>query len=49
MAFDLLYQDRRDLTGRPLRDRRVRLENVVARSELIFPARRLAPDGLQAW
>jgi bifunctional non-homologous end joining protein LigD len=49
MAFDLLYWDRRDLTGRPLRDRRVRLEDVVAGSELIFPVRRLAPDGLEAW
>jgi ATP-dependent DNA ligase len=49
MAFDLLYHDRRDLTGRPLRDRRARLENVVAGSELIFPVRPLAPDGLEAW
>jgi bifunctional non-homologous end joining protein LigD len=49
MAFDLLYQDRRDLTGRPLRDRRVRLEDVVAGSELVFPVRRLAADGLEAW
>jgi ATP-dependent DNA ligase len=30
MAFDLLYHDRRDLTARPLRDRRARLEDVVA-------------------
>jgi ATP-dependent DNA ligase len=49
MAFDLLYHDRRDLTGRTLRDRRARLEDVVARSEQIFPVRRLAPDGLEAW
>jgi ATP-dependent DNA ligase len=49
MAFDLLYQERRDLTGRPLRDRRARLEDVVAGSELVFPVRRLAPDGLDAW
>src|SRR5262249_42870684 len=49
MAFDLLYLDRRDLTGRPLRDRRARLEAVVAGSELVFPVRRLAPDGLEAW
>src|SRR5215471_12436218 len=47
MAFDILYWDRRDLTGRPLRDRRARLEDVVAGSELIFPVRRLAPDGLE--
>jgi ATP-dependent DNA ligase len=36
MAFDLLYCDRRDLTARPLRDRRARLEDVVAGNELIF-------------
>src|SRR5262245_24966099 len=49
MAFDLLYCDRRDLTGRLLRERRRRLEDVVVRSELIFPVRRLGPDGLEAW
>jgi ATP-dependent DNA ligase len=27
----------------------VRLEDVVAGSELVFPVRRLAPDGLEAW
>jgi ATP-dependent DNA ligase len=49
MAVDLLYFDRRDMTVRPLRDRRARLEDVVAGSELVFPVRRLAPDGLEAW
>jgi bifunctional non-homologous end joining protein LigD len=49
MAFDLLYHERRDLTARPLRDRRARLEDVVANNDLVFPARRLAPDGLAAW
>jgi ATP dependent DNA ligase domain len=49
MAFDLLYCDPRDLTARQLRDRRARLEDVVAGSELVFPVRRLAPDGLEAW
>jgi ATP dependent DNA ligase domain len=49
MAFDLLYRDGRDLTARPLAHRRVRLEGVVAGSELVFPVRRLAPDGLAAW
>jgi ATP-dependent DNA ligase len=49
MAFDLLYHERRDLTGRPLRDRRARLEDVVANNDLVFPVRRLAPDGLEAW
>ncbi len=46
---DLLYHDRRDLTSRPLRGRRARLEDVVAGSELMFPVRRLAADGLEAW
>ena len=32
MAFDVMYHDRRDLTGRPLRDRRARLEEVVGGS-----------------
>jgi ATP-dependent DNA ligase len=49
MAFDLLHHERRALTGRPLRDRRARLEDLVAGSELIFPVRRLAATGLDAW
>jgi ATP-dependent DNA ligase len=35
IAFRLLYRDRCDLTGRPLRDRRARLEDVVAESDLV--------------
>jgi bifunctional non-homologous end joining protein LigD len=49
MAFDLLYRDGRDVSTRPLHDRRARLEDVVAGSSLVFPVRRLAPDGLEAW
>jgi ATP-dependent DNA ligase len=49
MAFDLLYHDRRGLTRRPPRDRRARLEDIVAGSELVFPVRRLAPGGVEAW
>ena len=49
MVFDLLYRDGRDLTARPLRDRRARLEDAVADGELAFPVRRLAADGLEAW
>lgn len=49
MAFDILYRDGRDLTGRPLHDRPARLPDVVAGSELVFPVRRLAADGLEAW
>jgi hypothetical protein len=37
MAFDLLHQDGRELTGRPLRDRRARLESVVGGGELVLP------------
>jgi bifunctional non-homologous end joining protein LigD len=37
MVFDLLHQDGRELTGRPLRDRRARLENVVAGNDLALP------------
>jgi bifunctional non-homologous end joining protein LigD len=49
MAFDLVYRDARDLALRPLRDRRARLEDLVAGSDLVFPARRLAAHGLEAW
>jgi len=49
MAFDLLYRDGYDLSGRPLRERRSRLEDVVAGRNLIFPVRRLAANGLEAW
>jgi bifunctional non-homologous end joining protein LigD len=49
IAFDLLHQDGRELTGRPLRDRRARLENVVAGSNLVLPVRRLAKNGFEAW
>lgn len=45
----MLYGEGRDLTGRPFRDRRARLEDVVAGSDLVFPVRRLAPDGVEAW
>jgi ATP-dependent DNA ligase len=44
-----VQQDGRELTGRPLRDRRVRLENVVAGSDLVLPVRRLAKNGFEAW
>ena len=49
MTFDLLYQDGRELTGRPLRDRRARLESVVAGNDLVLPVRRLAKNGFEAW
>jgi ATP-dependent DNA ligase len=40
MAFELLYHDRRDITARPLRERRARLEDRVTNSDLVFPVRR---------
>jgi hypothetical protein len=42
-------RDGRDVSARSLAQRRIRLESVVAGSELVFPVRRLAPDGLAAW
>ena len=49
MVFDLLYRAGRDQAKRPLRERRVRLEEVVAGAERIFPVRRLTSNGLVAW
>jgi bifunctional non-homologous end joining protein LigD len=49
MAFDVLYSDERDLTQDALRERRLRLEDVVAGSDRVFPVRRLADNGLNAW
>jgi bifunctional non-homologous end joining protein LigD len=49
MVFDLMYRNGRDLSRRPLRERRKRLEDLVAGGERIFPVRRLAPNGLEAW
>jgi bifunctional non-homologous end joining protein LigD len=49
MVFDLLQRNGRELTGRPLRERRARVEDIVAGNKLVLPVRRLAADGLQAW
>jgi bifunctional non-homologous end joining protein LigD len=49
MVFDLLHRDGRDLIGRPLRERRTRLEDVVADNDLVLPVRRLARNGFEAW
>jgi len=50
MAFDCLYLEGRDLRRLPLRERRTELERVVENDQsLVFPARRLAPNGLEAW
>jgi len=49
MAFDVLYRDGEDLTGRPLARARHVLEAVIAGSAAVLPTRRLAADGLEAW
>jgi len=48
MVFDLLRQDGREFTGRPLRERRARLEDVIAGGDLVLPVRRLARNGFEA-
>jgi bifunctional non-homologous end joining protein LigD len=50
MAFDCLYLEGRDLRPLPLRERRAELERVLEGDHaLLFPARRLADNGLKAW
>jgi bifunctional non-homologous end joining protein LigD len=50
MAFDCLYLEGRDLRPLSLDERRAELEAVVENDRtLIFPARRLAANGLDAW
>ena len=49
MAFDCLYAAGRDLRALELRARRDWLEEVLHGQHLLFPARRLAPHGLEAW
>jgi ATP-dependent DNA ligase len=48
MAFDLLRSGLHDLRREPLHARRVALERLVGGQDLIFPARRLAANGLVA-
>jgi ATP-dependent DNA ligase len=48
MTFDLLYQDGREFTGRPLRERRARLEAAVGGSDFVLPVRRLAKNALRS-
>jgi len=49
IAFDVLHRNGRELTGLPLRERRARLEDVVANNDLVLPVRRLARNGFEAW
>ena len=50
MAFDCLYLEGRDLRPLPLRERRAELERVLENDQVVlFPARRLDRNGLEAW
>src|SRR5262245_41731944 len=49
IVFDVLYLRGRDLTKRPLRDRRPIVEDLLEGVNLVHAARRLAPNGLDAW
>lgn len=49
MAFDCLYARGKDHRKRALRVRRNVLEEIVEGQQLVLPARRLSPDGLEAW
>lgn len=50
VAFDCLWVRGKDLRGEPLRRRRTLLERELADAEgPLLVARRLAPDGLEAW
>src|SRR3989441_4035975 len=48
IVFDVLYVKGRDLSQRPLRERRDRLEDLVAEADMIHAVRRLASHGLKA-
>jgi bifunctional non-homologous end joining protein LigD len=49
IAFDVLFLRGRDLSEQPLRDRRPRLEDLLAGADHVHAVRRLAPNGLKAW
>jgi len=49
MVFDLLRRGPHDLCREPLHTRRAALERLVGGQDLLFPARRLAANGLKAW
>lgn len=49
ITFDILELAGGDLRDRPLKERRRVLDRLVWHHSMIFPARRLADDGLKAW
>jgi bifunctional non-homologous end joining protein LigD len=48
-VFDCLYKDGKDLRSQPLPIRRTAVEEVIGRTDHLFPSRRLARDGLAAY
>jgi bifunctional non-homologous end joining protein LigD len=49
MVFDCLYRKGKDLRGAPLPVRRKALEEAIGDTERLFPSRRLAGNGLEAF
>jgi bifunctional non-homologous end joining protein LigD len=49
IAFDVLYVKGRDISQKPLRERRARLEELLGSADRVQPVRRLASNGLAAW
>jgi bifunctional non-homologous end joining protein LigD len=49
IAFDALYVKGRDISQKPLRERRARLEELLGGADRVHPVRRLASNGLDAW
>lgn len=48
-VFDCLYRSGRDLRAEPLPERRAALEDAIGRTDRLFPSRRLAANGLEAY
>jgi bifunctional non-homologous end joining protein LigD len=48
-VFDCLYRSGRDLRQEPLPARRGALEEAIGRTDRLFPSRRLAANGLEAY
>lgn len=49
IVFDVLELNGRDLRPQPLSGRRRVLERLINHHSMIFPARRLSPNGFKAW
>jgi ATP-dependent DNA ligase len=44
IAFDVLYISARDVTAKPLRERRARLEDLVGHSDRVYAVRCLCSE-----